>query len=84
MFGFWIFTGYKIPHFFAVKHCLVTSKNANKLLVSPHGEIAPGVDKMVILLADEPNIRVTERNSLGFIQVNRYETNIKSIFAIGD
>ena len=31
--------------------------NAFKLGAPPHGGIAPGVDRLVMLLADEPNIR---------------------------
>ncbi|MBU8901537.1 MAG: hypothetical protein KOO69_02240, partial [Victivallales bacterium] len=31
--------------------------NAFKLGAPPHGGIAPGVDRIVMLLADEPNIR---------------------------
>ena len=31
--------------------------NAFKLGAPPHGGIAPGVDRTVMLLADEPNIR---------------------------
>ena len=31
--------------------------NAFKLGAPPHGGLAPGVDRIVMLLADEPNIR---------------------------
>jgi len=31
--------------------------NAMRFGAPPHGGIAPGVDRMVMLLADEPNIR---------------------------
>ena len=31
--------------------------NAFKYGVPPHGGIAPGIDRIVMLLADEPNIR---------------------------
>ena len=31
--------------------------NAFKLGAPPHGGIAPGIDRTVMLLADEPNIR---------------------------